>query len=64
MLANPVNKEQANKALAEYRDALYEADNLAKTGDGVPIIAWASGATALVALVLLGIYLIRSRKRA
>lgn len=64
MLANPVNKEQANQALAEYRDSLYEADNLAKTGDGVPIIAWVSGATALVALALLAIYLMRSRKRA
>lgn len=64
MLANPVSKEQANQALADYRDSLYEADNLAKTGDGVPIIAWVSGATALVALVLLGFYLMRSRKRA
>lgn len=62
MLANPVSKEQANQALADYRDSLYEADNLAKTGDGVPIIAWVSGATALVALVLLGFYLMRSRK--
>lgn len=62
MLANPVSKEQANQALADYRDSLYEADNLAETGDGVPIIAWASGATALVALVLLGFYLMRSRK--
>lgn len=62
MLANPVSKEQANQALADYRDSLYEADNLARTGDGVPIIAWASGATALVALVLLGFYLMRSRK--
>ena len=62
MLANPVSKEEANQALADYRDSLYEADNLAKTGDGVPIIAWVSGATALVALVLLGFYLMRSRK--
>lgn len=62
MLANPVSKEQANQALADYRDSLYEADNLAETGDGVPIIAWVSGATALVALVLLGFYLMRSRK--
>ena len=62
MLANPVSKEQANQALADYRDSLYEADNLARTGDGVPIIAWVSGATALVALVLLGFYLMRSRK--
>lgn len=62
MLANPVSKEQANQSLTDYRDSLYEADNLAKTGDGVPIIAWVSGATALVALVLLGFYLMRSRK--
>lgn len=62
MLADPMNKEQANQELAEYRDSLYEADNLAKTGEGVPIIAWVSGATALAALVLLGFYLMRSRK--
>ena len=61
-LPNPVSKEQANQALADYRDSLYEADNLAETGDGVPIIAWVSGATALVALVLLGFYFMRSRK--
>lgn len=62
MLANPVSKEQANQSLTDYRDSLYEADNLAETGDGVPIIAWVSGATALVALVLLGFYFMRSRK--
>lgn len=62
MLANPVSKEQANQSLTDYRDSLYEADNLAETGDGVPIIAWVSGATALVALVLLGLYFMRSRK--
>ena len=63
MLANPVNKEQAEKTIDAYMTGIRQGSNLAKTGEGLPLVATISGAIAIVALIILISYLVVSRRR-
>lgn len=63
MLANPVNKEQAEKVIDAYKTGVHQASSLAQTGEGLPMVATVSGAIAIVALIILISYIVVNRRK-